>query len=86
MTSRKSSKPSTGDASDHLQLATIVLDALTLTYHSLFYHYSERTLMNCNIQEREGVGLAMGAIQFPKLLHTAPTPTGLIPAFSRYNS
>src|SRR5437899_6927793 len=37
--SRKSAKPSTGDASDHLQLATIVLDALTLPYHSLFYHY-----------------------------------------------
>jgi len=39
MTSRKSSKPSTGDASDHLQLATIVLDVPTLPYHSLFYHY-----------------------------------------------
>src|SRR6266550_9134078 len=39
MTSRKSSKPSIGDASGHLQLATIVLDALTLPYHSLFYHY-----------------------------------------------
>jgi hypothetical protein len=39
MISRKSAKPSTGDASDHLQLATIVLDALTLPYHSLFYHY-----------------------------------------------
>src|SRR6266568_8875698 len=39
MTSRKSSKPSIGDASDHLQLATIVLNALTLPYHSLFYHY-----------------------------------------------
>jgi transposase len=38
-TSRKSSKPSPGDASDHLQCATIVLDALTLPYHSLFYHY-----------------------------------------------
>jgi hypothetical protein len=38
MTSRKSSKPSTGDVSDHLQLATIVLDALTLPYHALFYH------------------------------------------------
>src|SRR6266550_1603271 len=41
ITSRKSSKPSTGDASDHLQLATIVLDALTLPYHSLFYHYQQ---------------------------------------------
>src|SRR5690348_1681790 len=39
MTPRKSSKPSTGDASDQLQLATIILDALTLPYHSLFYQY-----------------------------------------------
>ncbi len=46
----------------------------------------KRILMNCNIQEREGVGLATGATQFPTLFHTAPTPMGLIPAFSRYNS
>ena len=39
MTSRKSSKPYTDDAFDCLQLSTIVLDTLTLPYHSLFYHY-----------------------------------------------
>jgi hypothetical protein len=44
MTSRKSSKPSTGDAFDHLQLAKIVLDALTLPYHSPFYHYPRKKL------------------------------------------
>ena len=38
MTSQKSSKPSTVDASHFLQLATVVLDALTLPYHSHYCH------------------------------------------------
>src|SRR5437588_13031135 len=58
MTSRKSSKLSTGDASDHLQLATIILDALTLPYHSLFYHYPTAIPLLCQMyKEAQGVTL-----------------------------
>ncbi|MFL5654313.1 MAG: hypothetical protein ACJ8CB_09065 [Ktedonobacteraceae bacterium] len=61
MSSRKSSKPSPGDASDHLQLATIVLDALTLPHHSPFYHYlniaSSQIIDHSNFAAQHGLAL-----------------------------